>query len=64
VRLELFDVSGRLVRRLVDAAMPSGNHQTTWDGRGLNGQCMPNGIYLFRSIAGSELVERKMALLR
>jgi hypothetical protein len=64
VRLDLFDVSGRLVRRLIDGTMPAGNHQTTWDGRGDNGESLPSGVYHYRLSAGSEAVERKMVLLR
>ncbi|MBK7047556.1 MAG: hypothetical protein IPH48_13830 [bacterium] len=33
VRLEVFDVRGRLVRRLVSSALEAGRHEVLWDGR-------------------------------
>ena len=32
VRLEIFDVEGRLVSRLVDTYMPAGEHRARWTG--------------------------------
>lgn len=64
VRLELFDVSGRLVRRLLDGTMSAGPHQATWDGRGENGEIAPSGIYHYRLSGAGEAIERKMVRLR
>ncbi len=64
VRLELFDVSGRSVRRLLDGTMSAGRHQVTWDGRGENGEVLPSGVYHYRLSGGGEAIERKMVRLR
>jgi hypothetical protein len=63
VRLDIFDVTGRLVRRLVDETLPAGNHAVEWDGRTNGMASMPNGVYLYRLEAGGEAVERRMLLL-
>jgi FlgD Ig-like domain len=64
VRLDIFDISGRLVRRLLDATLPGGNHPVDWDGRTNGMESSPSGIYLYRLQAGGAVVERRMLLLR
>ncbi len=43
VRAQVFDVSGRLVKTLVEGPMGRGTHDVRWDARGL-----PGGSYFFR----------------
>ncbi|HWN82264.1 MAG TPA: FlgD immunoglobulin-like domain containing protein, partial [Candidatus Udaeobacter sp.] len=63
VRLDIYDVTGRLVRRLVDGTLPAGDHAIEWDGRATGMASMPSGVYLYRLEAGGEAVERRMLLL-
>ena len=48
VRLDVFDVSGRLVGSLVDASLPAGERTYSWTGDDLQGRPLSTGIYLFR----------------
>ncbi len=64
VRLELFDVSGRLVRRLVDGVLPSGAHDVTWDARDGSGALAPAGLYLCRFQDGENAIVRRLTLVR
>jgi hypothetical protein len=48
VRLEIFDVAGRLVRTLVDEPRELGEHSATWDGRTQNGATASAGVYFYR----------------
>lgn len=49
VRLSIFDVSGRLVRRLVpDVAFDAGRHIVDWDGRDDDGRLAASGVYQSR----------------
>jgi hypothetical protein len=59
VTLTVFDISGRLVERLVSSTMPAGSHTASW-----NAEDRPNGIYFYRLVAGTEVLTRKVALLR
>ena len=59
VRLSVFDLSGRLVSTLVDAAVPAGSHRVTWNARGL-----ATGIYFLRMNAGGSVELRKMILMK
>jgi uncharacterized membrane protein len=50
-RLEVVDVTGRLVRRLADGALPSGPSEFRWDGRDASGRRVGSGVYYVRLAA-------------
>jgi hypothetical protein len=64
VRLEIFDINGRLIRRLADGAFPSGPHQQSWDGRNDSGERIATGVYIYRLTAEKRQLSRKMVLLK
>jgi hypothetical protein len=65
VELRIFDVSGRLVRDLVDGmSQEAGRHLITWDGRDNYGHQVSSGVYFYRLEAGPFREARKMVLLR
>lgn len=64
VRLEVFDITGRLVHRLLDRAMDAGRYQTDWDGRDSQGREMASGRYFYRLETSSRRETRSMTLLR
>jgi hypothetical protein len=65
VTLEIYDVSGRLVARLLDGVMQEhGPHSEIWDGRDSSGREMASGVYLYRLESGKTMLSRKMLLLR
>jgi hypothetical protein len=64
VRLDVFDVSGRFVRTLVDRLEPRGKHSARWDGRDARGKPVASGRYFYRLRIGSVVRTRGMALLQ
>lgn len=64
VSLIVYDILGREVTRLVDGYMEPGYHQTQWDGRNVNGQELPSGIYIARLVTPEYTKSIKMVLLR
>jgi len=64
VRLLIFDVSGALVRRLADRAMPAGDYHLTWDGTNDRGRPLASGAYFYRLEADDVIEARKLILLR
>jgi hypothetical protein len=64
VRLEIFDVNGRLVDLLADGQFAAGEHSVDWDGRDRAGSMATSGVYFYRLTAGKESLSRKMVLLR
>jgi hypothetical protein len=64
VRVEVFDVSGQIVRTLADGTVASGTHTATWDGTDSSGRPVTNGIYFFKLTASSKMEMRRVILLR
>ena len=55
-RIEVFDLSGRRVRTLVDARLGRGVYGEAWDGTDSNGNVVPVGLYVIR-VAVESIVE-------
>ncbi|UCF77850.1 MAG: T9SS type A sorting domain-containing protein [Candidatus Eiseniibacteriota bacterium] len=64
VCLRVFDVTGSLVRTLVDAHREAGTYSKLWDGQAEDGRELPSGVYFYRLEAGDFVATRKMVLLR
>jgi flagellar basal-body rod modification protein FlgD len=47
VVVSIYDAAGNFIRDLTAASMGSGKQSLTWDGRDLNGNTVPSGIYTF-----------------
>ncbi|MDD4052638.1 MAG: class II glutamine amidotransferase, partial [candidate division Zixibacteria bacterium] len=46
VRIEIFDILGRVVHMLIDEDKPAGEYRIIWDGAGQNGRPVASGIYV------------------
>jgi histidinol-phosphate aminotransferase len=64
VRLEIFDVRGRLVRRLCDRPLGVGEHAFEWNGTNHTGQSVATGAYFYRLSAGQNVITRKMLMIK
>jgi photosystem II stability/assembly factor-like uncharacterized protein len=59
VRLNVYDILGRLVNTLIDERQTAGGHSVTF-----NGNNLPSGIYFYRLQAGNYVETKKMILLK
>jgi len=64
VKLTVFDVSGKVVRALVNDWKTPGAYTQVWDGRGEYGDLLPSGVYLYRLEANRFSVTDKIVLLK
>ncbi len=64
VSLAVYDLKGRLIRRLVDRTLLPGDHRVVWDGRNEQGTKVASGVYLSRMIVGGRSTSIKMTLLK
>ena len=63
-RVKVYDLAGREVRTLLDAAVPAGTRTLVWDGRDDRGRQVGSGVYWIRALAGGRVAERKVAWVR
>ncbi len=64
VRLQVFDLRGRLVRRWTDPAAEPGERLFTWDLRDHEGKVVPGGVYLVRFTGGGSPLDRTVVVVR
>lgn len=64
VRLSVYDVSGALVRVLVNDSKVPGVYRVGWDGRDNRGSSVASGVYFYRLSAGGFGSTKKMVLIR
>jgi hypothetical protein len=64
VRIKVYDVSGALVRTLVDNVVGRGAYEVAWDGRDGAGRAVGSGIYFVLFEAGQMREVRKAVLLK
>jgi hypothetical protein len=65
VELYVCDVSGRVVKKLVDGVrMEPGRHEATWDGRNDAGKVVSSGVYFCKLLAADKVAQMKMVILK
>ena len=63
--IEIYAVTGRRVRRLVQSEnYAAGHHKVTWYGADDSGQAQSSGIYLYKVRAEGQTLGGKMAMIR
>lgn len=64
VAVEVFNVQGRLVRRLFKGVFGIGQRSVLWDGRDDSGKEVASGVYFCRVVTGEGRRTKSMVLLR
>jgi hypothetical protein len=64
VRLVIYGLDGRQVRRLVDDSLPAGRHEVVWRGRDERKRAVAAGNYLYRIEAGPWSATGKLNLVK
>ena len=62
VRVQIFDLTGRLVKTLVAAEQEAGIQSVTWNARDEMGSQVANGMYICRMAAGDVVQHQKIIL--
>ena len=64
VAIDILDVSGRVVRHLVDEFQAEGRREIVWDGRDNEGRELSSGVYFYKLVTPESESTRKMLLLK
>jgi hypothetical protein len=62
--LSIYNVEGKLVRKLVDEVLDEGFKEYVWDGKDSRGTALSSGVYFYRLRAGKDILTKKMVLLK
>ncbi len=64
VTLKIYDLSGHLVKNLVDSELGAGTHSSVWDGTDLNNYLVPTGVYVYILNTENATLSRKMVMMK
>ena len=64
VKLQVYDVGGRLIDRLADETFEAGVHHVIWDGKDLKGRDVSSGIYFYQIFTLDYTKTYKMVLVK
>jgi len=64
VKIDIYDIQGRLVKNLVDDFNEPGHFSIFWDGKNELGNAVPSGLYLYRFNSPTHKAFKKLVLLK
>jgi hypothetical protein len=64
VRLRIFDVSGRVVRTLVEEVKGAGEYTVAWDGRNDSGKRLGSGVFFYQLEASEFKSAKKIVIVK
>jgi hypothetical protein len=64
VTIDIFNVKGQRIRRLLHSQLNWGDHYPVWDGRDDHHKLQPSGVYFYRFVAGSHAETGKMLMMK
>lgn len=64
VKIEIYDITGKKIKTLVDQEQNSGNYSIHWDGKNDHNVLVSSGVYIYQLKAGSFTNSKRMILLK
>jgi hypothetical protein len=64
VEISVFDLTGRLVRKLVSEPLDAGEHTVDWDLRDEGGSAVSSGIFFYRVSVGDHVATQKLIIMQ
>ncbi len=64
VKVEVYNISGQLVKTLVDGRITAGVHHIAWNGLSNSGTNVSSGVYLYRMTGPGFVQTKKMLMLK
>ena len=64
VKLSVYDLSGKLIKEIINTPMREGNHSLIWDGKDANGLGVGAGVYIYNLSTDKFEQSKKMILLK
>ena len=64
VRLDIYNLKGQLVKKLIDSEMAAGPHSVVWNGKDGNDQAVASGVYFYRISSPNNTQTKRMLLMK
>jgi hypothetical protein len=64
INLSIYDMTGRLVKTLVDMDLKQGYHSMVWNGMDNNGHAVSSGMYIYALQGEGVSISKKMVLMK
>lgn len=64
VSIKIYDILGREIKTLVNEEVKAGVYKVTWNGINNYGSRVASGAYIYRVVSGSNVVTKKMLLIK
>lgn len=64
VKINVFDISGRLIKVLSDQVYVAGNHNLTWDGSDYSGKKLNPGVYFVIAETSTQIITKRVIILQ
>jgi len=64
VEIDIYNIKGQKVKKLINEIRKAGSYKTVWDGRNEDNQTVGSGIYFYRMKSGTYTSTGKMILMK
>ncbi|MFO7896862.1 MAG: carboxypeptidase regulatory-like domain-containing protein [Candidatus Cloacimonadales bacterium] len=64
IKINVYNIKGRLIKRLMQTELSAGKHQVFWDGHDDNSRPASSGVYFYQIETETQKVSKKMLLIK
>jgi hypothetical protein len=64
VALTIYNINGQVIRNLIRGHLDVGGYSFIWDGKDELGKAIPTGVYTYAITSGSQMISKKLILLK
>jgi len=64
INLSIYNLTGNLIKKILDFNLPKGVHQITWDGTDNNGNYISSGLYIYRLSTANISLQKKLLFIK
>ena len=64
VEINIFNISGQLVRKFTNEHQESGSYKTIWDGNNMQGNVVTSGIYIYKVKFDHSILSKRMIFIK
>ncbi len=64
VEVNIFDINGQLINRVLNEFLGEGNHITNWNSKNSQGQTVASGAYIYQVIFDNKIISKKMLFIK